>query len=102
VLCSEIWNRREPNVTKSLPVSVRLAPELNKQVADIAAALDRPKSWVIEQAIKDFVAVQAWHLEAIDEGIRDADAGRVVAHDDVAAWVRSWGKPDELPMPECG
>jgi predicted transcriptional regulator len=91
----------EPNMSKSLPVSVRLPPELNQQVADIAQALDRPKSWVIEQAIKDFVAVQAWHLAAIDEGIQDADAGRVVSHDDVAAWVRSWGKPDELPMPVC-
>lgn len=91
----------ELNMSKTLPVSVRLAPELNQQLADIAQALDRPKSWVIEQAIKDFVAVQAWHLAAIDEGIRDAEAGRVVSHDDVAAWVRSWGKPDELPMPVC-
>ena len=89
-------------VSNSLPVSVLLPPELNKQVADIAAALDRPKSWVIEQAIRDFTGVQMWHLEAIDEGIRDADAARVVAHDEVAAWVRSWGKPDELPMPGCG
>jgi len=88
-------------MSKTLPVSVRLAPGLNKQVTDIAHALDRPKSWVIEQAIKDFVAVQAWHLAAIEEGVRDADAGRVVSHDDVAAWVRSWGQPDELPMPEC-
>jgi len=88
-------------MSKTLPVSVRLAPELNKQVTDIAHALDRPKSWVIEQAIKDFVAVQAWHLAAIEEGVRDADTGRVVSHDDVAAWVRSWGQPDELPMPEC-
>ena len=47
-------------MSKTLPVSVRLAPELNKQVTDIAHALDRPKSWVIEQAIKDFVSVQAW------------------------------------------
>jgi predicted transcriptional regulator len=88
-------------MSKTLPVTVRLPLELNQQVADIAQALDRPKSWVIEQAIKDFVAVQAWHLAAIDEGIRAANAGQVVAHDDVAAWVRSWGKPDELPMPEC-
>lgn len=84
-----------------MPVSVRLPPELNKQVTDIAHALDRPKSWVIEQAIKDFVTVQAWHLAAIDEGVQDADAGRVVPHDDVVAWVRSWSQPDELPMPVC-
>jgi predicted transcriptional regulator len=47
-------------------------------VTDIAHALDRPKSWVIEQAIKDFVALQAWHLAAIEEGVQDADAGRVI------------------------
>ena len=88
-------------MTKNQPMSVRLPPDLDKQVTDIAQALDRPKSWVIEHAIRDFVAVQAWHLAAIDEGLRDADAGRVVAHDEVAAWVRSWGKADELPMPEC-
>ena len=88
-------------MSKTLPVSVRLPPELDQQLANIAQALDRPKSWVIEQAIKDFVAVQAWHLAAIDEGIRDADAGRVVSHDDVTASVRSWGKPDELPVPVC-
>jgi predicted transcriptional regulator len=57
-------------MSKTLPVSVRLPPELNQQVADIAQALDRPKSWVIEQAIKDFVAVQAWHLVATADGSR--------------------------------
>jgi predicted transcriptional regulator len=36
---------------------------------------------------------------AIEEGIRDADAGRLIPHADVVAWVRSWGTPDELPMP---
>jgi hypothetical protein len=36
----------------------------------------------------------------IDEGIREADAGRLIPHADVAASVRSWGQPDELPMPK--
>jgi predicted transcriptional regulator len=89
-------------MSKGLPVSIRLEPELNEHVAAIAAALDRPKSWVIEQAIREFVDVQAWQLAAIDAGIASADAGRVVAHEDVAAWVRSWGGPDEMPAPKCG
>jgi predicted transcriptional regulator len=80
--------------------TIRLTSELDEQVTKIAKAMNRPKSWVIEQAVKDFVAVQEWHLAAIDEGIRDADAGRVMPHNDVAAWVRSWGEPDELPNPE--
>jgi len=76
-------------MTKPVPVRVRLQPELNDQVAAIATALDRPKSWVIEQAVKDFVAIQEWQLAAIDEGIRAADAGLVVPHEDVVAWVQS-------------
>jgi predicted transcriptional regulator len=89
-------------MSKTAPVSVRLEPALNDRVTAVAAALDRPKSWVIEQAVRDFVAVQEWQLAAIDAGISAADAGRVVAHEDVVAWVQSWGRPDELPMPKCG
>ena len=88
-------------MTKTAPLSVRLEPALSDQVSAIAAALDRPKSWVIEQAVRDFVAVREWHLAAIDEGIKEADAGRLIPHEDVVAWVRSWGQPDELSMPKC-
>jgi len=31
--------------------------------------------------------------------IADAEAGRVVPHEDVVAWLRSWGTPEELPRP---
>jgi predicted transcriptional regulator len=89
-------------MSKSVPVSVRLQPDLINQVAAIASALDRPKSWVIEQAVIDYVTVQTWHLAAIDEGIAAADENRVVAHEDVVAWVQSWGSPAELPPPKCG
>jgi predicted transcriptional regulator len=88
-------------MSKIAPVSVRLDAELNDRLAAIATVPDRPKSWVIEQAIADFVSLQEWQLAAIEEGIGDADAGRVIGHDEVVAWVRSWGQPDELPMPEC-
>lgn len=88
-------------MNKTVPVSVRLPPQLNERLAAIAAALDRPKSWVIEQAVEDYLALQAWHLAAIDEGLKAADEGRVVAHEDVMAWVQSWDRPDELPMPKC-
>lgn len=87
-------------MNKTAPVSVRLDVALNDQVTAIAAALDRPRSWVIEQAVRDFVAIQEWQVAAIDDGIRAADAGRVVAHEDVVAWVRSWGQPGELSMPK--
>ena len=29
----------------------------------------------------------------------DIEAGRVVDHEDVAAWLATWGTPDEKPVP---
>jgi predicted transcriptional regulator len=89
-------------MTKTLPISVRLEPSVNEQLGMIASAYGRPKSWVIEQAVSEFIATQSWQLAAIDEGIKAADEGRVAAHADIDAWVKSWDEPDEKPMPECG
>lgn len=36
---------------------------------------------------------------AVAEGRADVAAGRVIRHDDMKRWLRSWGTPDELPPP---
>jgi predicted transcriptional regulator len=30
----------------------------------------------------------------------EIEAGQFVTHDKVVEWVKSWGKPDELPCPK--
>jgi len=38
--------------------------------------------------------------EAADaEALADIAAGRVVSNDEVGAWLRTWGTPDEKPPP---
>jgi len=37
--------------------------------------------------------------EAIAKARADVAAGRVVSHAETVKWLRSWGKPDELPCP---
>ena len=61
--------------------------------------MDRPKEAVVEQALRDFLELRDWQDKAIDEGIKAAEEGRVFEHDEVARWVESWGKPNELPRP---
>jgi predicted transcriptional regulator len=36
---------------------------------------------------------------AMLEGEADADAGRVVPHEEVAKWLSTWGGPEEQPAP---
>lgn len=38
--------------------------------------------------------------EAIEQGLADAEAGRVVPHEEVVRWLRSLGTENELPMPK--
>ena len=34
------------------------------------------------------------------DGLADIAAGRVVPHEQVAAWLETWGTPDETPDPD--
>ena len=38
----------------------------------------------------------------IAEAEADIAAGRVISHEAVMRWIKSWGAPDELPAPKCG
>ena len=45
-----------------------------------------------------------WSPQALAEDARDAEnfdrTGEAMAFEDVDAWMRSWGTPEELPMPK--
>ena len=40
-------------------------------------------------------------IAAVDEGIADTDAGRIVPGDKVTAWIRSLDTDHPLPRPRC-
>jgi predicted transcriptional regulator len=42
---------------------------------------------------------QAAEDAADAEGLADADAGRLVPHEEVAAWLETWGTADFKPAP---
>jgi hypothetical protein len=39
-------------------------------------------------------------LAAVQEGIADADAGRMIPYEKIRRWLLSWGTENELPPPE--
>ena len=60
--------------------SVRLSDELATQIDFLAAALDRPKTWVIEQAIARYVEHEAWQVQAITEAMDDYRTEAATGH----------------------
>lgn len=63
------------------PITIRTA-----KVADIdklAAAMDRSRNYVINQAIEQYLEANAWQIERIKEGVAAARDGRTLPADDV-------------------
>jgi RHH-type transcriptional regulator, rel operon repressor / antitoxin RelB len=77
---------------KSSLISVRVPEELAARLDDLSKATDRSRSYLATLAIEEFVAVQEWQVEAIKEGMADAEEGRVVSHEEAVAELKKWGK----------
>ncbi len=52
-----------------------------------------PERSIFDEVDEAFDAARAAEAEA------DVAAGRVVPHAEVAAWLETWGTPDEKPAP---
>ncbi len=80
---------------KNLPLEYRDAvpdltdPELEVDIVIEPAALfdDLPEE------------LRQWQIAAINKGLRDVEAGNVVAHDRVLAWAMALGTDDEHSLP---
>lgn len=72
-------------------LSFRVSEETAQRLDALAEATDRPRSWLLEQALDSYLEVQAWQVERIRQGLADLEAGRTVPHEEVAAWLKSWG-----------
>ncbi len=83
--------------------SVRLQPEIENPLEKLANKLDRSKNYLINQAIKEFLARKSLEDKKWDETLEALDSvksNRVVAEQDVNEWLDSWGKDNEIQPPK--
>ncbi len=60
-------------------VTVRIDPDTKSALDTIAAALDRDRSFVVNEALSVYVETHRWQVEHIRRGLREADAGKFVS-----------------------
>ncbi len=82
--------------------SIRLQAEIEKPLEKLANKLDRSKNYLINQAIKEFLARKSldekkWNetLEALES----VKSNRVIEEQDVNEWLDSWGEDNEKKPP---
>lgn len=85
--------------------SVRLQPEVEQGLEAMAASQERSKSWLINQALKEYIERQAQEKTRWQETLTAMNSvakGQVVSGEAVGAWLESWGRDDEQPPPQVG
>jgi predicted transcriptional regulator len=82
-------------------LTVRLPVKLKRRLEALARSRSSNRSRLAVQAIQTYVDEREAQLAKIDQGIRDADAGRVVPHAKVKRYLQSWGTKRRLAPPVC-
>jgi predicted transcriptional regulator len=87
--------------TSSATLSIRLKPEVKKRLAKLAKVSGRSSNFLISDAVESYVADQERLLGEIRQADRQVKSGHYVRHEDMKAWLLSWGTDRELPLPKC-
>ena len=73
-------------------VTFRLDAKKRAELDAVAEALDRDRSYVLNEAVGAYLEVHRWQLAHIHEGVRQADAGEFASDDEVAAAFDRWNR----------
>ena len=69
-------------------INFRTDPQKVKSLDALAEALDRDRSYVINQAISAYLELQQWQIDHIKEGLQQADAGNFATEAEVTAALK--------------
>lgn len=82
--------------------SIRLNQANEEPLEYLSRKLDRSKNYLINQAIKEFVARQAMddaRWEDTLEALASIKQGKMVDEAQVVAWLKTWGAETEISAP---
>ena len=82
--------------------SIRLQPEIESPLEELAAKLDRSKNYIINQAVKEYIqrqSIEEQRWSETLEALRSIKSGSSLPEEEVNTWLESWGSGEELSPP---
>jgi predicted transcriptional regulator len=71
-------------------VSFRIAPEKVAALDSIAKTMDRDRSYLLNQAVENFIGEQQRFAAMVEEGLEAARKGEMIDDEDVGIMIDSW------------
>jgi predicted transcriptional regulator len=73
-------------------VTTHLPSDLADKLDGLAERLDRPKGWIVKEAIASYIALEERRHRLTLEALADVDAGRTLDHSEVERWMEGLNK----------
>lgn len=74
-------------------VTTHLPSDLAEKLDGLAERLDRPRGWIVKEAIASFVLLEEKRHRLTLDALIDVDAKRTIDHAGIEAWAEGLGKP---------
>jgi RHH-type rel operon transcriptional repressor/antitoxin RelB len=75
---------------EKVSITVRLDQETVAFLDQIAEVEDRDRSYLIKQAVANFVRLHRWQIEEIEKAVKEADAGLFATEEEVEQLFSKW------------
>jgi predicted transcriptional regulator len=76
-------------------VTFRIAPEKVAQLDTLAKAMDRDRSYLLNEAVEAYLGDQRRFIAMVEEGRDDMRHGRFKSHEEVERMVNEWSREDQ-------
>jgi predicted transcriptional regulator len=73
-------------------VTAHLPADLARKLDGLAERLDRPKGWIVKEAIASFISLEEKRHRLTLEALKDVESNRTVTHAEIEAWAEGLAK----------
>lgn len=81
-------------------LSFRTEEDIRDKLDRLALSRHRDRSFLINEAIVQYLDLQDWQEAQIRAGLDEVRRGETVPHTEATEWIRSLGTDNPLPMPK--
>jgi RHH-type rel operon transcriptional repressor/antitoxin RelB len=84
----------------STTFTVRVDSVAKERLESLSKSTGRSRSFLAAEAIEQYLDVNEWQVAGVKAAIKSIDERGGAAHEDVKAWIASWGGDHELSRPK--
>ncbi len=77
-------------MSQSSTMTIRLEADLKARLDKLAGATHRSKSFLAAEAIREYIKLNEWQLQEIQNAVNEAEAGDFASEDSVNAVFGKW------------